>query len=130
MYINGISEKRSPNFQRMITTMRGNILARLMINDNVEGNVHRSGAILTINGNSIQTLFKSIQVLKLSIIIRVKQTFSAHLRGFEFGLWKMKNKKLLFHCISKFIPYYDFRVVAMFHYIAGSVSMSRLRLIL
>ena len=56
-----------PNFQRNITTNIGNILARLIINDNIEGNVQRSGAFVTINGNSIQTLFKSIHVLKLII---------------------------------------------------------------
>ena len=38
-----------------------------MINDKVDGSVQRSGAVVTINGNSIQTLFKSIQLLKLNM---------------------------------------------------------------
>ena len=49
----------------------GKIFARLIIIDKVDGNVQRSGAVVTINGNSTQTLFKSIQLLKLNIIIRV-----------------------------------------------------------
>ena len=57
-----------------------------MTNDKVDGSVQPSGALLTINGSSTQTLFKSIQLLKLNITMKAKQRCSAHLRVFEGDL--------------------------------------------
>ena len=92
----GISENRSPNFHLKIITKNGDMFARLITNDNIDGNVHCSGAEITINGNSIQTVYISIQLLKLNIIIRAKQIFSANLCDFNCGLEKLSSQNIYF----------------------------------